>query len=134
MELRKDNRPILSFAKLESPMPMPNLLDVQLRSFEKLVDEPANAEEQWDFGLDRVFVYFELFGDAALNSLEREPRTGFNGGVGWQLGGSIVVLLIFSLVRFFFIKKKETNWHKNWKISKWCVLGALSFHSSTTKL
>ena len=39
MELRKDNRPILSFAKLKSVMPMPNLLDVQLRSFEKLVEQ-----------------------------------------------------------------------------------------------
>jgi len=53
LELRKDNRPILSFAKLRSVMPMPNLLDVQLRSFEKLVEQ--DPEEQWDFGLDRVF-------------------------------------------------------------------------------
>ena len=37
MQLRKDNRPILNFAKLKSVMPMPNLLDVQLRSFEKLI-------------------------------------------------------------------------------------------------
>jgi len=34
-------------------MPMPNLLDVQVRSFEKLIE--SGAEEQWDFGLDRVF-------------------------------------------------------------------------------
>ncbi|HCK61031.1 MAG TPA: DNA-directed RNA polymerase subunit beta [Gemmatimonadetes bacterium] len=34
-------------------MPMPNLLDVQLRSFEKLVEQ--DPDEQWDFGLDRVF-------------------------------------------------------------------------------
>jgi DNA-directed RNA polymerase subunit beta len=34
-------------------MPMPNLLDVQLQSFDKLIE--ADAEEQWDFGLDRVF-------------------------------------------------------------------------------
>ena len=54
MELRKDNRPILSFAKLKSIMPMPNLLDVQLRSFEKLI-EPHVEGQQWDFGLDRVF-------------------------------------------------------------------------------
>ena len=53
MELRKDNRPILSFAKLKSMMPMPNLLDVQLRSFEKLIE--PDLQEQWDFGLDRVF-------------------------------------------------------------------------------
>ena len=55
MELRKDNRPILSFAKLRSIMPMPNLLDVQLRSFEKLVGGQVDPEEQWDFGLERVF-------------------------------------------------------------------------------
>ncbi len=53
MELRKDNRPILSFAKLKSIMPMPNLLDVQLRSFEKLVE--PDLQDNWDFGLDRVF-------------------------------------------------------------------------------
>jgi DNA-directed RNA polymerase subunit beta len=53
LELRKDNRPILNFAKLASVMPMPNLLDVQLQSFDKLIE--ADAEEQWDFGLDRVF-------------------------------------------------------------------------------
>jgi DNA-directed RNA polymerase subunit beta len=52
---RKDNRPIVSFAKLDSVMPMPNLLDVQLRSFEKLVESDVPPEEQWDFGLDRVF-------------------------------------------------------------------------------
>jgi DNA-directed RNA polymerase subunit beta len=36
-------------------MPMPNLLDVQLRSFEKLVETDVEPVEQWDFGLDRVF-------------------------------------------------------------------------------
>ena len=51
--LRKDNRPILSFAKLRSVMPMPNLLDVQLQSFDKLIE--SDQEEQWDFALDRVF-------------------------------------------------------------------------------
>ena len=55
MELRKDNRPILDFAKLGRVTPMPNLLDVQLRSFEQLVDPDINSGEQWDFGLDRVF-------------------------------------------------------------------------------
>jgi DNA-directed RNA polymerase subunit beta len=53
LELRKDNRPIMSFQKLSTVMPMPNLLDVQVRSFEKLIE--SGAEEQWDFGLDRVF-------------------------------------------------------------------------------
>ena len=36
-------------------MPMPNLLDVQLRSFEKLVGGQVDPDEQWDFGLERVF-------------------------------------------------------------------------------
>ena len=48
-------RPVLSFGKLESAMPMPNLLDVQIRSFKKLVDTDAKPDEMWDFGLDRVF-------------------------------------------------------------------------------
>ena len=65
MELRKDNRPILNFAKLRRPMPMPDLLDVQLRSFEKLVNDSANPEEQWDFGLDRVFE--EIFPISDVN-------------------------------------------------------------------
>jgi DNA-directed RNA polymerase subunit beta len=34
---------------------MPNLLDVQLRSFNELVQSPEDPDEQWDFGLDRVF-------------------------------------------------------------------------------
>ena len=59
MDIRKDDRPVVSFAKLKSVMPMPNLLDVQLRSFEKLVEQDADLTEQWDFGLDRVFT--EIF-------------------------------------------------------------------------
>ncbi len=65
MELRKDNRPVLSFAKLQSVMPMPNLLDVQLRSFEKLVEADVDPENQWDFGLDRVFA--EIFPISDVN-------------------------------------------------------------------
>ncbi|GMR14124.1 MAG: DNA-directed RNA polymerase subunit beta [Gemmatimonadota bacterium] len=59
MDSRNDARPIVSFAKLGRVMPMPNLLDVQLRSFEKLVEQPTDSTEQWDFGLDRVFA--EIF-------------------------------------------------------------------------
>ena len=67
MELkRKDNRPIVSFAKLDSVMPMPNLLDVQIRSFEKLVESEVPLEEQWDFGLDRVFG--EIFPISDVNN------------------------------------------------------------------
>ena len=46
-------------------MPMPNLLDVQLRSFEKLVEQEVDPKEQWDFGLDRVFA--EIFPISDIN-------------------------------------------------------------------
>ncbi len=46
---------MVSFAKLKSVMPMPNLLDVQLRSFEQLIETDVAPEDLWDFGLDRVF-------------------------------------------------------------------------------
>ena len=65
MELRKDNRPILSFAKLGSVMPMPNLLDVQLHSFGKLVGSGSDDGGQWDFGLNRVFG--EIFPISDIN-------------------------------------------------------------------
>jgi DNA-directed RNA polymerase subunit beta len=45
----------VNFAKLHPVMPMPNLLDVQLRSFEKLIEREEDPERQWDFSLDRVF-------------------------------------------------------------------------------
>ncbi|TVR66436.1 MAG: DNA-directed RNA polymerase subunit beta [Gemmatimonadales bacterium] len=45
----------MDFAKLHPVMPMPNLLDVQLRSFEKLIEQQEDPEQQWDFSLDRVF-------------------------------------------------------------------------------
>ena len=48
-------RPVVSFAKLHAAMPMPNLLDVQTRSFGKLVDTDASEAEMWDFCLHRVF-------------------------------------------------------------------------------
>ena len=55
-------RPSLSFAKLDTAMPMPGLLDVQIQSFEKLTQHTgkpeqaeAAAEDVWDFSLDRIF-------------------------------------------------------------------------------
>src|SRR3954468_5123243 len=48
-------RPVVGFGKLKTVMPMPNMLDVQLRSFEKLVEVVTDPVEQWDFGLDRAF-------------------------------------------------------------------------------
>ena len=65
LDIRKDARPVVNFAKLESVMPMPNLLDVQLRSFEKLVEQDVDPKEQWDFGLDRVFA--EIFPISDVN-------------------------------------------------------------------
>ena len=65
LDTRRDARPVVSFAKLESVMPMPNLLDVQLRSFEKLVEQDVDPKEQWDFGLDRVFA--EIFPISDVN-------------------------------------------------------------------
>ncbi len=56
---------MVSFAKLPSVMPMPNLLDVQLRSFEKLVEQDTDPADQWDFGLDRVFA--EIFPISDVN-------------------------------------------------------------------
>ncbi len=56
--------PIISFGKLESGMPMPHLLDIQLRSFEVLlrVGTDGNAA---DLGLERVFQ--EVFPVADVN-------------------------------------------------------------------
>ncbi len=56
--------PIISFAKLESGMPMPHLLDIQLRSFEVLLRTGPDADNA-DLGLDRVFQ--EVFPVADVN-------------------------------------------------------------------
>ncbi|MEX2529052.1 MAG: DNA-directed RNA polymerase subunit beta [Gemmatimonadota bacterium] len=55
----------MSFAKLEPVMPMPDLLDVQVRSFEKLIQTHVPEADQWDFGLDRVFA--EIFPISDVN-------------------------------------------------------------------
>ena len=34
---------------------MPNLLDVQIRSFGKLIETDVDQDQMWHFGLDRVF-------------------------------------------------------------------------------
>jgi DNA-directed RNA polymerase subunit beta len=47
--------PPVSFAKLPDAMPMPNMLDVQLRAFQNLLQTHAIAEERLDVGLERVF-------------------------------------------------------------------------------
>jgi len=55
----------VSFSKLKSVMPMPSLLDVQVESFKQLVETGQAPEEQWDFGLDRVFA--EIFPISDVN-------------------------------------------------------------------
>src|SRR5512142_2764054 len=47
--------PVVDFTKLEAGMPMPNMLDVQLRAFEALLQTDAAAAEREDVGLERVF-------------------------------------------------------------------------------
>ncbi len=47
--------PAVSFSKLPEAMPMPNLLDVQIRAFEVLLQTDAVAKEREDVGLERVF-------------------------------------------------------------------------------
>jgi DNA-directed RNA polymerase subunit beta len=53
--VRNGRLPIVNFTKLRQPMPMPNLLDVQLRAFQTLLQTDAAAEEREDVGLVRVF-------------------------------------------------------------------------------
>ncbi|MGH7665097.1 MAG: DNA-directed RNA polymerase subunit beta, partial [Gemmatimonadaceae bacterium] len=47
--------PVVNFAKLPATMPMPNLLDVQVRAFEALLQTDSAAKEREDVGLERVF-------------------------------------------------------------------------------
>ncbi len=59
------DRSIVSFAKLTSGMELPNLLDVQLRAFQTLLQTDAAAREREDVGLERVFN--EIFPIADVN-------------------------------------------------------------------
>src|SRR5690349_18162159 len=45
----------ISFAKLESGMEMPHLLDIQTRAFESLLQLDAASQNREDIGLERVF-------------------------------------------------------------------------------
>jgi len=47
--------PVLSFAKLETGMPMPHLLDIQTRAFQSLLQPDGKGAERADVGLERVF-------------------------------------------------------------------------------
>jgi DNA-directed RNA polymerase subunit beta len=48
-------RPVVTFSKLPDAMPMPNLLDVQLEAFSRLLRKEADSGVQEDVGLERVF-------------------------------------------------------------------------------
>jgi len=56
--------PQISFGKLGSAMPMPHLLDIQTRAFERLL-RPETEKGEDDIGLERVFR--DLFPIAELN-------------------------------------------------------------------
>jgi DNA-directed RNA polymerase subunit beta len=47
--------PQLSFAKLDTGMPMPHLLDIQTRAFQSLLQPYGKGAERADVGLERVF-------------------------------------------------------------------------------
>src|SRR5262245_10537045 len=47
--------PVVSFAKLETGMPMPHLLDIQTRAFQSLLQPDGKGAERADVGLERVF-------------------------------------------------------------------------------
>ena len=48
-------KPVISFAHLETAMPMPDLLDVQRKAFEALLEQTPVDGEARDYGLERVF-------------------------------------------------------------------------------
>ncbi len=47
--------PVVSFAKLDTGMPMPHLLDIQTRAFQSLLAPDGKGAERADVGLERVF-------------------------------------------------------------------------------
>ena len=49
-----NNRSVVSFAKLDSPMETPHFLDVQIQAFERLLQPDIEGERQ-DVGLERIF-------------------------------------------------------------------------------
>ena len=47
--------PVISFAHLDPAMAMPNLLDVQRKAFDALLETATDEESQRDYGLEQVF-------------------------------------------------------------------------------
>jgi DNA-directed RNA polymerase subunit beta len=51
----RNGLPVISFAHLGTAMAMPNLLDVQRKAFDALLEASIDKESERDFGLQRVF-------------------------------------------------------------------------------
>ncbi len=65
----KKEVPVISFAHLDAAMPMPNLLDVQRKAFDALLETGVDEEAERDFGLERVFNEIFPSSDAKQNFL-----------------------------------------------------------------
>ena len=50
-----ETRPVITFSKRESGMPMPNLLDIQTAAFQTLLVPDDVEGERQDVSLERVF-------------------------------------------------------------------------------
>jgi len=67
--------PHLSFAKLAQGMPMPNLLDIQTRAFESLLQPDGKGNARADVGLERVFRDLFPIQDVNGTTRSRSGRT-----------------------------------------------------------
>ncbi len=59
--------PVISFAHLDTAIPMPDLLDVQRKAFDALLETGVDEESERDFGLERVFNEIFPSSDAKKN-------------------------------------------------------------------
>ena len=79
----------ISFAKLETGMDMPHLLDIQTRAFESLLQLDAASQEREDVGLERVFkVLCDLSVVWFLQRYGQKPMYLFGGCALVSFGGS----------------------------------------------
>ena len=79
--------PQISFGKLEAAMPMPHLLDIQTRAFERLL-RPETEKGEDDIGLDSGVAarIQDLAGADGLDAGHGAPSTG-----GWVCVHSLTV-------------------------------------------
>jgi len=71
-------RPVVTFSKLPDAMPMPNLLDVQVEAFSRLLRTEAESGVQEDVGLERVF--HEIFPISDVNEKFSLEFVGYSLG------------------------------------------------------